>query len=185
MGAAGLQALTPVLSVMPRLQTLDISETDLGGSAAALQAVLQTTPSLAHLHGSSATLGMLGAASLAPVLQGMTCLQQLSLCHSDMRGGQNGVVAMLAFVLAALPRLHTLDLSNTNMYEPEVVALAPLVAKAGSPLRALVMGNCFLYREGSKALAKGLSASAQLQLQLQLCSLGLAGCRVDTVDWIA
>ena len=81
LGAARVAALTPALSGMRGLETLDVCNNPVNGAegAMALCTLLDAVPGLTHLDVNSDRLWDEGAALLAPVLRGMTCLQTLNL----------------------------------------------------------------------------------------------------------
>ena len=97
---------------MPELQTVDVSSNDLYGvkGVKVLCTLLDVVPGLTHLHVGNNSLWE-DTALLAPALRCLTCLRVLNM--SIVRIGDKDMDA-LAPALAALPHLHTLDVSRNH-----------------------------------------------------------------------
>ena len=175
-GGAGVAALAPAQSAMPRLQTLDVGSNSLSGveGAQALCTVLDVVPGLTHLDVSDNDLRRKGAPLLAPVLQAMTCLQTLIMRYTWM--GHKGM-AKIAPALAALSHPHTLDITCKQLSSEAMSALQPVLAREARPLRKLDLSHNQLGLGGGRVLASGLSAS------LQLLVLNLEATDFGQEDW--
>ena len=99
----------------------------------------------------------------------MTCLQTVNLNHTSIG---NEEIFVLAPVLAALPHLHTFDVSISDLGSKAMSALLPVFAREGSPLSKLGIGEKRFTFWSVCASAKGLCAATQLQ-ELSFVSIQL------------
>ena len=177
-GEARLVALAPALCAMPGLHTLDVSATSMSWTegAKALCTLLGAVPGLTHLDVTYTCLRGEGAPLLAEVLRGLSLLQSLIMCGSNIG---DWVMVALAPTFAALPHLHTLDLSSNVLGTNAVTMLQPVLASQGSPLRELDLSF-----NGNKAVG-ALSFGTELSTATQLRGLNLDHTWPGADGWVA
>nr|XP_049616941.1 NACHT, LRR and PYD domains-containing protein 3 isoform X29 [Syngnathus scovelli] len=173
LGDDGLEALAAGLA-KPQctLQVLTLESCNLSEkSGEALASVLSSSRTLRKLDLSDNYLGDDGLEALAAGLANPQCtLQVLNLMTGDLRKKS---CEALASVLSSSRTLRELDLSDNDLGDDGLEALAAGLAKPQCTLQVLKLNSCKLSKKSCEALASVLSSSRTLrELDLSWNDLG-------------
>nr|XP_049616912.1 NACHT, LRR and PYD domains-containing protein 12 isoform X4 [Syngnathus scovelli] len=194
-------ALASVLSSCCSLRKLDLSWNDLGddGLEALAAGLAKPQCTLQVLELENCNLSEKSGEALASVLSSSRTLRELDLSHNDL--GDDGLEALaaglakpqctlqvlkllrcdlskksceaLASVLSSSRTLRELDLSNNDLGDDGLEALAAGLAKSQCTLQVLKLMSCDLSKKSCEALASVLSSSRTLrELDLSHNDLG-------------